>query len=90
MSIFDTISKPADHPVLATICGDSGLGKTTLATAFPKPIVIRAEDGLQAIPDGHRPDAFPELEDVESLWKQLTALIHEEHDYKTLVNSGCK
>lgn len=85
MSILDKISKPADRPVLITICGDSGMGKTTLAATFPKPIVIRAEDGLQAIPEDLRPDAFPVLTGPEDLWEQLKALIHEDHDYRTLV-----
>jgi len=31
MSILSTVSKPADRPVIVTICGDSGLGKTTLS-----------------------------------------------------------
>jgi hypothetical protein len=85
MSIMTSISKPADRPVLVTICGDSGTGKTTLATTFPKPIVIRAEDGLQAIPEARRPDAFPLLNNVDELWEQLKGLINEEHDYQTLV-----
>jgi hypothetical protein len=85
MSVLSTIGKPADRPVLVTICGDSGLGKTTLACSFPKPIVIRAEDGLQAIPANIRPDAFPVLDGPDMLWEQLKALIHEDHGYKTLV-----
>lgn len=86
MSVLDSISKPGDRPVLVTIMGDSGTGKTTLAASFPKAIVIRAEDGLQAIPAEHRPDAFPNLDgSVDALWAQLKALIHEEHRYETLV-----
>jgi len=85
MSILSTVSKPADRPVLITVCGDSGLGKTTLACTFPKPIVIRAEDGLQAIPVDRRPDAFPVLTGVDMLWDQLKGLMHEEHQYRTLV-----
>ena len=85
MGILDTVSKPADRPVLVTITGDSGMGKTSLAATFPNPIVIRAEDGLQAIPADRRPDAFPLLAGVDSLWEQLKALIHEDHGYKTLV-----
>jgi GTPase SAR1 family protein len=85
MSIMSQVAKPADGPVIATITGDAGVGKTTLAATFPKPIFIRAEDGLQSVPADKRPDAFPVLEDVQQLWDQLTALINEEHDYKTLV-----
>ena len=86
MSVLDSISKPGDRPVLVTIMGDSGTGKTTLAASFPRAIVIRAEDGLQAIPGDHRPDAFPNLDgSVDALWAQLKALIHEEHRYETLV-----
>ena len=85
MSTLDAVSKPQDRPVFVTICGDSGLGKTSLAATFPSPIVIRAEDGLQAIPLDKRPDAFPVLQDADALWTQLTDLIKEDHGYKTLI-----
>lgn len=85
MSALASISKPKDRPVFVTLCGDSGMGKTTLASRFPKPIVIRAEDGLQAIPEKHRPDAFPLLSSVDELWEQLTALVKEDHDYQTVI-----
>jgi GTPase SAR1 family protein len=88
---MNTVEKPQDRAVMVTICGDSGLGKTSLAAAFPKPIFVRAEDGLQAIPAAQRPDAFPPLSrgtataSVAALWKQLVALLKEEHDYQTVV-----
>jgi hypothetical protein len=85
MGILDTISRPAERPVIATIFGDSGMGKTTLAATFPKPIVIRAEDGLQAIPVNVRPSAFPVLQTADELWEQLKGLIHEDHEFQTLV-----
>jgi len=85
MSILSSIAKPDDRSIICTITGDAGLGKTSLASTFPKPIFIRAEDGLQAIPTATRPDAFPLLSNVDMLWEQLTALIKEDHDYKTLV-----
>ena len=85
MGILDSVAKPIDRPVLVTICGDSGMGKTTLAATFPKPIVIRAEDGLQAVPADLRPDAFPVLQGADDLWEQLKGLIHEPHEYKTLI-----
>lgn len=85
MSVLESISKPADRPIIATICGDSGLGKTSLAAAFPKPIFIRAEDGLQAIPADSRPDAFPLIQNIEQLWEQIMALLQEDHQYQTVV-----
>ncbi len=91
MGLMETVTRPADRPVIVTICGDSGMGKTSLAAAFPKPIFLRAEDGLQAIPEDRRPDAFPPLHHakasgaVQALWDQLIALLNEDHDYQTVV-----
>ena len=89
--VMSTIAKPQDRAVMVTICADSGMGKTSLAAAFPKPIFIRAEDGLQAIPEKSRPDAFPLLsgakanDAVEMLWAQMIALLQNDHDYQTVV-----
>src|SRR5690625_3547134 len=85
MSMLNTIEKPADRPAIVTVLGDAGLGKTSLAATWPAPIVIRAEDGLSAIPEQERPDAFPLIQQVDDLWGQMMALLREEHDYKTLV-----
>ena len=85
MSTLRSIEKPQDRPIIATICGDSGMGKTSLAATFPNPIVIRGEDGLQAIPMEQRPDAFPILKNPDQLWEQISDLIKEDHDYKTLI-----
>lgn len=83
--MLDKIEKPKDRPVMVTITGDSGMGKTSLAATFPNPIVIRAEDGLQAIPLDKRPDAFPLIHNVDELWNQITALIKQDHKYNTLI-----
>lgn len=85
MSILDKIAKPADRAVAVTIIADSGMGKTNLAAAFPKPVFIRAEDGMQGIPADVRPDALPVITSVDDVWEQIGALIKEEHDYKTVV-----
>jgi len=82
---METIGKPMDRAIVATICGDAGTGKTSLAATFPNPIFIRAEDGMQSIPEGQRPDAFPVLKDVAQIWDQLIALLQSEHSYQTLV-----
>ena len=85
MSILETIQKPLDRAVMVTICGDSGMGKTNLAAAFPTPIFLRAEDGMQAVPNDKRPDAFPLIHKPADGWEQLTALCNEPHEYETLV-----
>lgn len=85
MSVLDSIETPRDRALICTICGDSGMGKTSLAATFPKPIFIRVEDGLQAIPAGDRPDAFPLVGKASDLWAQLTALCNDDHDYQTCV-----
>jgi len=85
MSILDSISKPTDRPIIATFTGDAGMGKTSLAATFPKPIFIRAEDGLQSIAIEQRPDAFPVIKKVDDLWNQLSGLINDKHEYLTVV-----
>lgn len=84
MSILQTITNPADRPIIATICGDAGTGKTSLAATFPKPIFIRAEDGLASV-SGQDVAAFPLINKAEDCWDQLKALLFEEHPYRTLV-----
>lgn len=85
MSILDMASVPDAGPQIITICGDAGLGKSTLAATFPKPIFIRAEDGVSRVPANIRPKALPVIRNEDQVWEQLKALIHEEHDYKTVV-----
>ncbi|AIM40819.1 Sak4-like ssDNA annealing protein [Idiomarinaceae phage Phi1M2-2] len=85
MSILNQASKPDDGPIIATITGDAGVGKTSLCATFPKPIFIRAEDGMQSIDRDIRPDALPVINKVDDLWEQLNALARDEHDYQTLV-----
>jgi len=85
MNLSELVTKNTTRPMIATILGDAGLGKTTLACAFPKPIIIRAEDGLQSVPGDLMPDALPVIESTADLWDQLKMIISEEHDYQTLI-----
>ena len=85
MSILEQASVPESGPQIMTFCGDAGLGKSSLAATFPKPIFVRAEDGVARIPQAFRPSALPVIRTEEQLWEQLKALVHEEHDYKTAV-----
>ena len=84
MSILKQATKPADRMPIVTICGDSGLGKTSLAATFPNPIVIRAEDGLQGVPAAIRPDAMPVVTSLEQLIEQMTALYKRSTNTKRL------
>ena len=85
MSVLSQASKPADRPLIATITGDAGIGKTRLAATFPNAVFIRSEDGMQSIPADERPDALPMIAGPDALWEQLSALINEDHQYETLV-----
>lgn len=89
MGLLDSVTRPAARAIMVTISGPAGLGKTSLAASFPKPIFIRAEDGLQSIPADRMPDAFPALGEggngADQVFDQIGALINENHDYRTLV-----
>lgn len=78
-------SVPSDGPIICTITGDPGTGKTRLAATFPRPVFLRAEDGMKSIPADVRPPASPLLNSPDDLWKFLTWLIHNDHDFKTVV-----
>lgn len=85
MSVLASVTVPETGPQIITICGDAGTGKSSLAATFPKPIFIRAEDGVARIPSAFRPHALPVIDSADQLWEQITALIHEPHDYQTAV-----
>lgn len=84
-NILQQAQTPADMPIVATISGDAGIGKTTFACTFPRPIVIRLEDGLQSIPYHQRPAALPLVTGVDMLLQQLTAIAKGSHNFQTLI-----
>lgn len=86
MSLIDKIKKPDARPPIMTLCGDAGTGKSSLAATFPKPVFIRAEDGVGRISRNvETPDAFPAVKTANDVFDQLLALINEDHDYRTVV-----
>lgn len=80
-----SLTKPTSRPVILTLVGEGGIGKTSLAASFPSPVFIRTEDGTQSI--AHREDValFPVANTYQDVLDAMQALAVEEHDFKTLV-----
>lgn len=82
MSVLAQISSGIQlAPRRTLVHGVGGIGKTTFASQFPKPIIVQTEDGCADIDV----DAFPVCKSLSDFWTQLDALCTEKHDYKTVV-----
>ena len=75
-------SKAQKTPLVCTIAGEAGTGKTSLAATFPNPFFVMVEDGLRSLEE--KPDAT-KVPTVEFFWQIMEALIEEDHEYKTIV-----
>lgn len=69
-------------PPRVLIHGQEGVGKTTLAAAFPSPVFIDIEGGC---PAGLEIDSFDVAESYDQVRGQLSELAQQDHDYRTLV-----
>lgn len=89
MSLADMIEEPRIRPLIATITGDPGVGKTWLAATFPRCFFIPTEIGVHDMPLEKRPKVGRLVETHRELdpifWKTLKELAREDHEYKTLV-----
>lgn len=85
MSILSKATKDRTEGLVITLVGTPGTGKTSTAATFPEPFLIRTqgEDVPRDIPN--MPDSIGVTDSTESLWSQLTALLQDEHTYKTLI-----
>jgi len=82
MSLLERIHTGRRHtPPRLMIYGTEGVGKSTTAAQAPSPIFVPTEDGLDQIECASFPLA-DKLADVEAA---LQVLLHEEHDYGTVV-----
>lgn len=68
-------------PPRVCIYGGHGIGKSTLASQFPKPIFISTEDGLDSLDV----TSFPRAQKIEDVVTAIKTLIKEDHDFKTVV-----
>ena len=87
MSInLKSLSKPdKQRPVIMTIFGEGGLGKTTLAAMFPKPVFIRTEDGTASLTGNDNVSLFPLATSTQDVLDAIETLGTEKHEFKTLV-----
>ena len=88
MSVLKQARVDRPEPLVVTICGAPGTGKTTLACSFPGPAyLIRTlgEMPPRDLPKSQRPVSIGETLTAEALWDQLTALAKEEHEFKTAI-----
>lgn len=82
---LESISKPQSKPIMATILGEAGTGKTTFAANFPSPIFIRAEDGLTSLESRDGIEAFPLISNTNEVFEGINVLATQEHQFKTVV-----
>jgi len=83
MSNWTETLKVGKQQVPPRICiyGGHGIGKSTLASKFPKPIFISTEDGIDSLDV----TSFPRAQTVADVAASIKTLIKEEHDFKTVV-----
>jgi len=79
------LKSQAKKPLVATFVGEGGVGKTRLASLFPKPVWIPTENPGQTLQG--RPDIpmFPLAESAKEVFEAFQALYEQDHDYKTVV-----
>lgn len=84
MSLAEVLTRPTARAVMVTICGEGGMGKTSLAAAFPSPVFLRTEDGLESL-GANAPMAFPIASGSNDIEDQLKMLGREDHNFQTVV-----
>ena len=81
-----SLSKPSgQRPVILTLFGEGGMGKTTLAAMFPKPVFIRTEDGTASLTGNDNVSLFPLATSSNDVLDAIEVLATDKHEFKTLV-----
>jgi hypothetical protein len=82
ISLADVHEAAATLPPRLLIHGLPGVGKTTLAAKFPKPVFLQTEDGT---PSGLKLSTFGLLQTYAAVREALASLGSEAHHYQTIV-----
>jgi hypothetical protein len=83
---LSSLSSPSNtRPLIFTIVSDGGMGKTTLASLFPRPVFIRTEDGTQSIANRKDIALFPVASSIAEVMEAIQTLRTEKHKFSTLV-----
>lgn len=84
MSILSSVTTGKQiGPQIHTIAGNNGVGKTTWAASFPKPLLIDLEKGSEHLDVARVPaSAVPSLTIFRQVLKEFMEM---KHDYKTIV-----
>lgn len=69
-------------PQKVVVYGVPGVGKTTFAATWPKPVLIRAEDGAGAMDIPTFPNLVRSMDDLRMA---IGALLNGDHDFSTLI-----
>jgi hypothetical protein len=82
-----TIEPPKKEPVMATLVGDGGMGKTTLGALWPSPIFIPVENGTATLVGRDDVAVFPTQVSPSFPWVMdcLEKLAGGGHPFKTVV-----
>src|SRR6188472_386951 len=81
ISIKSLHRKTATEPPRILLYGPEKAGKTTLASEFPNPVFLQIEDGTGSL----ELDTFGKLTSYADVVDAITALMTEEHSFKTVV-----
>ena len=75
-----TTGKTIRKPIIG-LSGVPGIGKTSTAAKFPKPIVIQTEEGCDHLEVAR----FPKAKTFDDVIAQMAFLIKQEHPYETII-----